>query len=64
MVYCGYAGGDWRISFRKRRHPNMVDKGEERSSKHTRQNAAALSWSARPPCDKTFCRPLGKAAPP
>ena len=30
VVYCGYAGGDWRINFRNVANAmNMVDKGEE-----------------------------------
>lgn len=42
VVYCGYAGGDWRINFRNVANAmNMVDKGEE-VIKAYESNAATL----------------------
>ena len=55
VVYCGYAGGDWRINFRNVANAmNMVDKGEE-VIKAYESNAAALKDQLAPKYgDKTF----------
>ena len=55
VVYCGYAGGDWRINFRNVANAmNMVDKGEE-VIKAYEANAAALKGQLAPKYgDKTF----------
>ena len=55
VVYCGYAGGDWRINFRNVANAmNMVDKGEE-VIKAYEASAAALKDQLAPKYgDKTF----------
>lgn len=55
VVYCGYAGGDWRINFRNvAKAMNMVDKGEE-VIKAYEASAAALKDQLAPKYgDKTF----------
>lgn len=55
VVYCGYAGGDWRINFRNVANAmNMVDKGEE-VIKAYESNAATLKDQLAPKYgDKTF----------
>ena len=55
VVYCGYAGGDWRINFRNVANAmNMVDKGEE-VIKAYEASAAALKEQLAPKYgDKTF----------
>ena len=55
VVYCGYAGGDWRINFRNVANAmNMVDKGEE-VIKAYESNAATLKNQLAPKYgDKTF----------
>ena len=59
VVYCGYAGGDWRINFRNVANAlNMVDKGEEVIK-------AYAEGSARPQVrrqDLLHC-PLGRQRP-
>ena len=55
VVYCGYAGGDWRINFRNVANAmNMVDKGEE-VIKAYEASAATLKDQLAPKYgDKTF----------
>lgn len=55
VVYCGYAGGDWRINFRNVANAmNMVDKGEE-IIKAYESTAAELKGKLAPKYgDKTF----------
>ena len=65
VVYCGYAGGDWRINFRNVANAmNMVDKGEE-VIKAYEASAATLKDQLAPKYgDKTFSSSAGQATAP
>lgn len=55
VVYCGYAGGDWRINFRNvAKAMNMVDKGEEVIKAYESLAASTKEQLAPKYGDKTF----------
>ena len=55
VVYCGYAGGDWRINFRNVANAmNMVDKGEEVIKAYETSAATLKNQLAPKYGDKTF----------